>query len=84
MMWAIGGLSLWSIVAPTLLGLLQLSPDRIPATAALWTLFGYTFWQFYNPEAIPFVGLGIVAQWLFLAFRLGKFQKIMRKLKAGI
>lgn len=82
--WAIGGLSLWSIVAPTLLGLLQLSPDRIPATAALWTLFGYTFWHFDTPETIPFVGLGIVAQWLFLAFLLWRFQKTMRKLKAGI
>ena len=82
--WAIGGLSLWSIVAPTLLGLLQLWPDRFPATAALWTLFGYAFWQFDQPETIPFVGLGIAAQWLFLAFLLWRFQKTMRKLKAGI
>ncbi|MEG4203111.1 hypothetical protein QUA20_04195 [Microcoleus sp. Pol7_A1] len=44
----------------------------------------YVLAKFYNPEAIPFVGLGIVAQWLFLAFRLWKFLKIMRKLKAGI
>ena len=58
-------------------------PDRIPASAALWTLFGYGFWQFDQPTAIPFVGLGILAQWLFLAFLLWRFQKTMGKLKAG-
>lgn len=70
-------------LAPLLLLWLELWLDRIPATATLWTLFGYGFWQFYKPEAIPFVGLGILAQWLLLAFLLRRFQKIMQKLKAG-
>ncbi|WP_293130632.1 hypothetical protein [Microcoleus sp. bin38.metabat.b11b12b14.051] len=76
-------LSLWSILAPLMLIVLELMPDRIPASAALWTLFGYGFWQFDQPTAIPFVGLGILAQWLFLAFLLWRFQKTMGKLKAG-
>jgi hypothetical protein len=83
MMWAIGGLSFWSIIAPTMLGLLQLSPARIPATVALWTLFGYPFLHFNKPELIPFVGFGIVIQWLFLAFLLSRFQKTMQNLKAS-
>ncbi len=83
MEWAICGLSIWSFFAPLMLGYLELIPDRIPATVALWTLFGYGFWQFDQPTAIPFVGLGILAQWLFLAFLLRRFQKNMQKLKAG-
>lgn len=70
-------------LAPILLLWLELWPDRIPATATLWTLFGYGFWQFDKPTAIPFVGLGILAQWLFMAFLLRRFQKTMQKLKAG-
>lgn len=85
-MWAIGGLSLWAIVLPALLVLLlgwvQLSPDRIPATAALWTLFGYSFWYFNEPKAIPFAAAGLILQWLLLAFMLWKFQQTMQKLKA--
>ncbi|MGL5061577.1 MAG: hypothetical protein ACRC62_16535 [Microcoleus sp.] len=81
-MWAIGGLSLWAIVFPTLLGLLQLTPDRFPPTAALWTLFGYSFWYFDKPVAIPFAVAGIVLQWLILGFLLWKFQQTMEKLKA--
>jgi hypothetical protein len=83
MAWAICGLSIWSIVAPLMLRSWELLPDRIPATATLWTLFGYGFWQFDKPTAIPFVGLGILAQWLFLAFLLSRFQKTMQELKAG-
>ncbi|MCC3527984.1 MAG: hypothetical protein JGK21_06415 [Microcoleus sp. PH2017_22_RUC_O_B] len=83
MAWAICGLSIWSIAAPLMLRSWELMPDRIPATAALWTLFGYGFWQFDKPTAISFVGLGILAQWLFLAFLLRRFQKNMLKLKAG-
>lgn len=83
MAWAISGLSIWSIAAPIMLRSWELIPDRIPATAALWTLFGYGFWQFDKPTAIPFVALGILAQWLFLAFLLRRFQKTMQKLKAA-
>ena len=83
MAWAICGLSIWSFLAPLMLRSWELIPDRIPATAALWTLFGYGFWQFDKPTTIPFVGLGILAQWLFLAFLLRRFQKTMQKLKAG-
>jgi hypothetical protein len=81
--WAISRFSIWAIAAPLMLRSWELIPDRIPATAALWTLFGYGFWQFDKPTAIPFVGLGILAQWLFLAFLLSRFQKTMQKLKAG-
>lgn len=82
--WAIGGLSLWAIVFPTMLGLLQLTPERFPPIAALWTLFGYSFWYFETPPAaIPFAVTGIVLQWLILAFMLWKFQQTMDKLKAG-
>ncbi|WP_293155054.1 MULTISPECIES: ABC transporter permease [unclassified Microcoleus] len=83
MAWAICGLSIWSLVAPRILISLELIPDRNPATAALWTLFGYGFWQFDKPTTIPFVGLGILAQWVFLAFLLWRFQKTMQKLKVG-
>jgi hypothetical protein len=82
-MWAIGGLSLWAIVFPILLLLLQLTPDRFPPTVALWTLFGYSFfWHFDKPEAIPFVVAGIVLQWLILGFLVWNFQQTMEKLKA--
>jgi hypothetical protein len=81
--WASCGFSIWLLLAPGMLLYWKLIPDRIPATAALWTLFGYGFWQFYKPTAIPFVGLGILAQWLFLAFLLRRFQKTMQKLKVG-
>ncbi|MEG4317540.1 MULTISPECIES: hypothetical protein [unclassified Microcoleus] len=80
---AIWGSIFLSMFASILLRFLELMPDRIPATAALWTLFGYGFWQFDKPTTIPFVGLGILAQWLFLAFLLWRFQKTMQKLKAG-
>lgn len=81
--WAIGGLSLWAIVFPTMLGLLQLTPDRFPPIAALWTLFGYSFWYFETPPAaIPFAVAGIVLQWLLLGFLLWNFQQTLGKLKA--
>ncbi|WP_293353759.1 MULTISPECIES: ABC transporter permease [unclassified Microcoleus] len=83
MAWAICGLGIWSFIAPGMLLYLKLIPDRNPATAALWTLFGYGFWQFDKPTTIPFVGLGILAQWVFLAFLLWRFQKTMQKLKVG-
>jgi hypothetical protein len=81
-MWAIGGLSLWAIVFPTMLGLLQMTPDRFPPTAALWTLFGYSIRYFDKPVTIPFAVAGIVLQWLILGFLVWKFQQTMAKLKA--
>ncbi|MCU0546909.1 MAG: hypothetical protein MUE44_32885 [Oscillatoriaceae cyanobacterium Prado104] len=80
--WAIGGLSLWAIVFPSMLGLLQLTPDRFPPAAVIWTLFGYSFLYFDQPLAIPFAIAGIILQWLILGFMLWKFQQTMEKLKA--
>jgi hypothetical protein len=83
LVWAIGALGLWLIVPPTLLGLLDLVPTTIPATAIIWTFLGYPFWHFTQQNTLSFTVLGIVAQSVLLAFLLWRFNQMLRRLKIG-
>jgi hypothetical protein len=80
--WAVGGVSAWSILPPVVLGILKLTPDQNPGTIVLWTFFGYPFWNVPIWVALPLMGLGIIAQWLLLAALLWRFQQTLGQLKA--
>jgi hypothetical protein len=68
--WAAGGLGVWLIVPPTLLGLLRLVPSEVPSSHMVWTFLGYPFWHFTVLKILPGTLIGIVAQWILLALLL--------------
>jgi hypothetical protein len=79
--WVVGGLSVWLIVPPTILSLMGLLPKEIPVTTTLWTILGYPFWHFDQPETLIFTVFGILIQWLVLGGLLWQFNQTLEDLQ---
>ena len=80
--WLVGGLTVWLVVPPLLLGFMGFVPEEIPFTTTLWTILGYPFWHFEQPSNIPFTVFGILIQWLVLGGLLWQFYQSLEDLQS--
>jgi len=78
--WAMGGLALWMVVPPIMLGILQITPDQMPASMMVWTFLGYPFGDFAKPILVSSALVGIVAQFCVLVLLVWQLQNHLRHL----
>ena len=64
-----------------LLGILRLTPDKIPTSAALWTFFGYPFLAWGEPFGLLFSQIGLIFQWVLLGLLVWQCDRVLKQLR---
>ncbi|BDM82085.1 hypothetical protein [Acaryochloris marina] len=78
--WTMGGLGLWMLVPPIMLGILSIVPEQMPASMMIWTFLGYPFSDFAQPMLISSALVGLVAQFCVIVLLVWQFQNHLRTL----
>ena len=81
LVWTVGGLAVWMLIPPILLGVLRLTPDKIPSSAALWTFFGYPFLAWDEPFGLLFSQIGLLFQWVLLGLLVWQCDRVLKQLR---
>jgi hypothetical protein len=77
--WAAGILGVWLTVPITILNILQVTPDKIPAAQFVFTILGYPFTNLARPSTGWMVA-GLILQGVLLVFLMGQLQRKLRQL----
>lgn len=78
--WTMGGLGLWMLVPPIMLGILSIVPEQMPASMMIWIFLGYPFSDFAEPMLISSALVGLVAQLCVIVLLVWQFQNHLRTL----
>jgi hypothetical protein len=78
--WAMGGLAIWMIVPAIMLGMLRITPDKMPASMMIWTFLGYPFGDLTQPMLGNSALVGVVAQLCVLVLLIWQFQNHLHRL----
>lgn len=76
--WAAVTVLVIAFIPAIVLGILQLNPDRVPASQFAWTLFGYPYLG--DADVIGFAIAAILLQWLILGLLLTGLTRHLRQL----
>ena len=81
LVWAVGILVVWLTVPPLVLTIVQLVPNEIAATATLWTVLGYPFFNWGDDKTLLFTQIGLVGQWCILGGLVWQCDRTLKQLR---
>jgi hypothetical protein len=77
--WAAGILGIWLTVPIAILNILQVNPDKMPASQLVFTILGYPFTNLARPETGWLIA-GLVMQCVLLVFLMWQLKRKLQQL----